>query len=224
MRLLIIEDDIKIANLLKKGFSEAGFNADVSNNGLAGYELALVEDYDLLIVDVMLPGKDGFLIVEDLRKQNCGTPALFLSAKRSTEDRIEGLQRGGDDYIVKPFSFTEVLVRCQTILRRTTKQVDTMKLKYQDLEMDLQYRFVKRSDLTIELHQKEFALLEYMLRNKEKVLTKTQILEKIWSYDFDPQTNVVDVLICRLRNKIDKDFKPKVIKTIRGVGYALKSE
>lgn len=224
MRLLIIEDDKKISDLLKKGFNEAGFNTETSSNGQAGYELALAEDYDLLIVDVMLPDKDGFSIVEDLRKNNRGVPVLFLSAKRSTEDRIEGLQKGGDDYIVKPFSFSEVLVRCQTILRRTTKQVDNMKLSYQDLYLDLQYRSVTRNNVVLELHQKEFALLEYLLRNKEKVLTKTQILEKVWSYDFDPQTNVVDVLICRLRNKIDKDFKVKLIKTVRGVGYALKSD
>ncbi|MBC7466172.1 MAG: response regulator transcription factor [Bdellovibrio sp.] len=224
MRVLIVEDELKVAQLLSKGFTEAGFNAEISSNGNEALGLAMVEDYDLLIVDVMLPGRDGFSLVEELRKQQKDTPVLFLSAKRSTEDRIEGLQRGGDDYLVKPFSFSEVLVRAQTILRRTSKQVDMKKLKFEDLEVDMLSRTVKRGDVAIELHQKEFALLECLLRNRDRVLSKTQILEKVWNYDFDPQTNVVDVLICRLRNKIDRGFKTKLIKTFRGVGYAIRSE
>lgn len=224
MRVLIIEDEPKVAQLLVKGFTEAGFNAESVSDGNAALDLAMAEEYDLLIVDVMLPGRDGFSLVEELRKKERDIPVLFLSAKRSTEDRIEGLQRGGDDYIVKPFSFSEVLVRAQTILRRTSKQVEGKKLKLLDLELDLLTRGVKRGSTVIELHQKEFALLEYLLRNRERVLSKTQILEKVWKYDFDPQTNVVDVLICRLRNKIDRDFKKKLIKTFRGVGYAIRSE
>lgn len=224
MRVLIIEDEPKITKLLVKGFTEAGFNAEATSDGQEALDLALTENYDLLIVDVMLPKRDGFSVVEELRKKERDMPVLFLSAKRSTEDRIEGLQRGGDDYIVKPFSFSEVLVRAQTILRRTSKQTEGKKLKYQDLELDLLTRSVKRGDTLIELHQKEFALLECLLRHKEKVLTKTQILEKVWKYDFDPQTNVVDVLICRVRNKIDKGFKTKLIKTFRGVGYAIRAD
>lgn len=224
MRVLIIEDEPKVSQLLKKGFTEAGFNAEAITNGNDGFDLALAENYDLLIVDVMLPGRDGFSLVEDLRKKEKDMPVVFLSAKRSTEDRIEGLRRGGDDYIVKPFSFSEVLIRAQTILRRTSKQVEGKKLKYRDLELDLLSRTVKRGNTSIELHQKEFALLEYLLRNQENVLTKTQILENVWKYDFDPQTNVVDVLVCRLRNKIDRDFKTKLIKTFRGVGYAIRSD
>jgi two-component system OmpR family response regulator len=181
MRVLIVEDDLKIGQLLQKGFKEAGFNVELAPDGERALDLALAEDYDLIIADVMLPGRDGFSLVEELRRQNRDMPIIFLSAKRSTEDRIEGLQRGGDDYIVKPFS-------------------------------------------SIELHQKEFALLEVLVRNRERVLTKTQILEKVWKYDFDPQTNVVDVLVHRLRTKIDKDFPRKLIKTIRGVGYAIRSE
>ena len=224
MRVLIIEDEPKVSRLLLKGFTEAGFIAETVADGKEALDLVLTEEYDLLIVDVMIPSLDGFSLVEELRKKERDMPVLFLSAKRSTEDRIEGLQRGGDDYIVKPFSFSEVLVRAQTILRRTSKQTEGKKLKYHDLELDLLTRSVKRGDTAIELHQKEFALVECLLRNKEKVLTKTQILEKVWKYDFDPQTNVVDVLICRVRNKIDKGFKTKLIRTFRGVGYAIRSD
>ena len=224
MRVLIIEDEPKVSQLLTKGFTEAGFSAEATADGEEALVLALSEEYDLLIVDVMLPSRDGFSIVEELRKKERDMPVLFLSAKRSTEDRIEGLQRGGDDYIVKPFSFSEVLVRAQTILRRTSKQTEGKKIKYHDLELDLLTRTVKRGEQIIELHQKEFALLECLLRNKERVLTKTQILEKVWKYDFDLQTNLEDVLICRLRNKVDKDFKTKLIRTFRGVGYAIRSE
>jgi two-component system, OmpR family, response regulator len=224
MRILIIEDELKISHLLKKGFIEAGFNAETTADGNEALNLALRESYDLLVVDVMLPGKDGFSLVEELREKNRDVPVLFLSAKRSTEDRIEGLQRGGDDYIVKPFSFSEVLVRAQTILKRTSRQTTSKQIKFQDLELDLLTRTVKRGDAVIELHQKEFALLEYLLRNTDKVLSKTQILENVWKYDFDPQTNVVDVLICRLRNKVDRDFKKKLIKTFRGVGYAIRAD
>lgn len=224
MRVLIVEDEPKIVQLLVKGFTEAGFNAESSMNGEQALQLALAEDYDLLIVDVMIPDRDGFSLVEELRKKDRDMPVLFLSAKRSTEDRIEGLQRGGDDYVIKPFSFSELLVRAQTILRRTSKQIEGKKLKFDGLELDLQARTVRRDGKSIDLHQKEFALLECLLRNRDKVLTKTQILEKVWKYDFDPQTNVVDVLICRLRVKVDKDFKKKLIKTFRGVGYAIRSE
>lgn len=224
MQVLIVEDEPKVSKLLVKGFSEAGFSAQAVANGNEALELALREDYDLLIVDVMIPGRDGFSLVEELRKNERQVPVLFLSAKRSTEDRIEGLQRGGDDYIVKPFSFSEVLVRAQTIMRRTSKQIEGSALKYKDLELDLLRRTAKRGETIIDLQQKEFALLECLLRNKEKVLSKTQILEKVWNYDFDPQTNVVDVLICRLRNKIDKGFKTKLIMTFRGVGYAIRSD
>ncbi|MBS1969794.1 MAG: response regulator transcription factor [Bdellovibrionales bacterium] len=222
MRVLIVEDEAKVAQLLLKGFSEAGYNAETSSDGSQALQLALAEEYDLFIVDVMLPGLDGFSLVEKLRGEGIDTPVLFLSAKRSTEDRIEGLQRGGDDYMVKPFSFSELLLRARSLLRRSVKQVESKKLKFQDLEMDLLNRTVTRGGSEIVLHQKEFALLECLMRNQDRILSKTQILEKVWKYDFDPQTNVVDVLICRLRNKIDKGFESKIIKTIRGVGYAIR--
>lgn len=222
-RVLIVEDELKVAELLSKGFSEAGFTASIASDGNLALNLALIENFDLLIVDVMLPGKDGFSLVEELRRKEKDIPVLFLSAKRSTEDRIEGLKKGGDDYIVKPFSFSEVLVRAQTILKRTMKNQEASKLKYEDLEVDFLTRSVKRAGVEIELHQKEFALLECLLRNHDLVLSKSQILEKVWKYDFDPQTNVVDVLICRLRNKIDRGHNAKLIKTFRGVGYAIRS-
>lgn len=224
MRVLIIEDEPKVSQLLIKGFSEAGFTAQASANGNEALASALAEDFDLLVVDVMIPGRDGFSLVEELRSQGRDMPVLFLSAKRSTEDRIEGLKRGGDDYIIKPFSFSEVLVRAQTILKRTSKQAEGKKIKFSDLELDLLSRTVTRGNEVIELHQKEFTLLEYLLRNRERVMSKTQILETVWKYDFDPQTNVVDVLVCRLRNKIDRGYKNKLIRTFRGVGYAIRSE
>lgn len=222
MRVLIIEDDIKIAKLLTQGFTDAGFSAHFLTDGAEGLRVALLGHCALLVADVMLPGLDGFSLVEALRKENIQTPVLFLSAKRSTENRIEGLQRGGDDYMVKPFSLSEVIVRAQTILRRTSNILQNKTLRFDDLELDLMSRKAKRGDILIELHQKEFALLELLMSNPEQVLSKTQILEKVWNYDFHPQTNVVDVLICRLRNKIDRSFDTKIIKTVRGVGYAVR--
>jgi len=224
MRVLIVEDEPKVSELLVKGFREAGFDAESSQDGQSAFDRARTQDFDLMIVDVMLPLLDGFSLVEALRKNDRDLPVIFLSAKRSTEDRIEGLKRGGDDYIIKPFSFSEVLVRAQTILKRTSRGVILQKLKFRDLELDLISRTVRRAGKVIELHQKEFSLLECLLRNQEVVLTKAQLLEKVWNYDFDPQTNVVDVLVCRLRNKIDRDYPVKLVKTIRGVGYVIRSE
>lgn len=224
MNVLVVEDDKTILSVLQKGLSEAGFNVEASGNGAEALELATVQHYDLLIMDVMLPGKDGFSVVEELRARDRDTPVLFLTAKRSVSERVEGLQRGGDDYLTKPFSFSELLARCQALVRRSKKQTDTRKLKYRDLEVDVISRTVKRNEIDIELQQKEFALLEYFLRNQDHVLTKTQILEAVWKYDFDPQTNVVDVLVCRLRNKLERGFTEKLIKTIRGVGYVLRAE
>lgn len=222
MKVLIVEDEPKIVQMLVKGFDEAGFNARSISDGREALDLARSENFDLLILDVMLPGMDGFTVVEKLRETNQETPVIFLSAKRSTEDRIEGLQRGGDDYLAKPFSFSELLLRAHAILRRTSKQSEMNVMRFEDLELDLRARTVKRAGKLIDLHQKEFALLDCLLRNKGHVLTKTQILEKVWDYDFDPQTNVVDVLVHRLRQKIDKEFDKKLIQTFRGVGYALR--
>lgn len=224
MRVLILEDDQKICEFLKKGFQQAGYNSTAVRDGAEGFDLAMHEDFDILIVDIMMPKMNGLQLVSELRRRGIQTPAIFLSAKRETEDKIQGLHCGADDYLTKPFSLSELLARCQAILRRASKPVDTHRLQYRDLELDPLTRAVRRNGEVIQLQQKEFALLEYLLRNQGNVVTKMQILEKVWNYDFDPQTNVVDVLVCRLRNKVDRDQDEKLIKTIRGVGYALRAD
>jgi DNA-binding response OmpR family regulator len=224
MKLLVIEDDKKISNLLSRGLREAGYLVDVAGDGVLGLDMAAERIYDLLIVDLMLPKLDGLSIIDRLRRRNIQTPVLILSAKKSVDDRILGLQRGGDDYLVKPFSFSELLARCQALLRRATSANISMNLSFAGINMNLVSREVERDGIKLELQAKEFLLLEYFLRNPDLVLTKTQILEKVWGYNFDPQTNVVDVLVCRLRNKLDKEFGRKSIQTIRGMGYVLKED
>ena len=221
MRILIVEDDIKIADFLKKGLSESGFSVDLAMDGETGLLLGESGFYDAAVIDIMLPGLNGLDLIEKLRTRGIGTPFLILSAKRSLNDRIRGLQRGGDDYLVKPFAFSELLVRIQALIRRSSGAKEPSGLSVGDLSMDLFTRAVTREGRTIELQPREFALLEYLMRNPGQPLSKTLILEKIWDYNFDPQTNVVDVLVCRLRSKVDKNFSRKMIKTIRGVGYVL---
>lgn len=221
MRLLILEDDAKTAEYLREEFSRAGFQARVTASGDEALAIASEGQADLLIFDVMVPGKNGFEVVAELRRQKNNTPVLFLSAKRSLESRIEGLEVGGDDYLTKPFSFSELLARCQAILRRSSKAPESHKLSFQGLEIDLLERTVMRGEVAIELQQREFALLEFLMRNQGRVVSKTEILKKIWNYGFDPQTNVVDVLVCRLRNKLERGQSKRFINTIRGVGYIL---
>ena len=222
MRLLIVEDDSKIASFIIKGFRQAGFAVDHAADGEEGLQLALAVTYDAAIVDIMLPELDGLGLIGELRRQGINTPVLILSAKRSLADRIKGIQKGGDDYLVKPFSFSELLVRVQALIRRSSRTVEPSSLTYGDFSIDLLKREVIRSDKKIELQPREFALLEYLMRNPERVVSKTMILEHIWDFHFDPQTNVVDVLVCRLRNKVEKGFPQKMIHTIRGVGYVFK--
>jgi DNA-binding response OmpR family regulator len=222
MRLLIVEDDSKIASFIIKGFRQAGFAVDHAADGKEGLQLALAVTYDVLIIDIMLPELDGLGLIGELRRQGINTPVLILSAKRSLDDRIKGIQKGGDDYLVKPFSFSELLVRVQALIRRSSRTVEPTSLTYGDFFLDLLKREVIRSDKKIELQPREFALLEYLMRNPERVVSKTMILEHIWDFHFDPQTNVVDVLVCRLRNKVEKGFPQKMIHTIRGVGYVFK--
>ena len=222
MRLLIVEDDSKIASFIIKGFRQAGFAVDHAADGEEGLQLALAVTYDAAIVDIMLPELDGLGLIGELRRQGINTPVLILSAKRSLDDRIKGIQKGGDDYLVKPFSFSELLVRVQALIRRSSRTVEPSSLTYGDFSLDLLKREVIRSDKKIELQPREFALLEYLMRNPERVVSKTMILEHIWDFHFDPQTNVVDVLVCRLRNKVEKGFSQKMIHTIRGVGYVFK--
>jgi two-component system, OmpR family, response regulator len=222
MRILLVEDDLKIASFVIKGLKEAGFAVDHAVDGEEGLHLALYEPYDAAVVDIMLPKLDGLMLIERLRAQGRNTPVIILSAKRAVDDRVKGLQSGGDDYLTKPFSFAELLARLQGLIRRATRVAEPSVLKAGDLSLSLLTREVRRGDENIELQPREFALLEYLLRNEGNVLSKTMILEHVWDYSFDPQTNVVDVLICRLRNKVDRDFKEKMIHTIRGVGYVLK--
>lgn len=224
MRILLIEDDTKIAGFIEKGLREAGFAVDVCNDGPDGLSRGLDTVYDAAVVDIMLPGMDGLQVIEQMRKADINTPVLILSARQSVDDRIQGLQRGGDDYMIKPFSFSELLARVQALIRRDKKSTQPMTLQAGNLEMDLLKHEVKRGEERIDLPAKEYALLELMLRNSGTVLSKTTILEKVYEYNFDPQTNVVDVLVCRLRNKVDKDFEQKMIQTVRGVGYVLRAE
>lgn len=227
MKILVIEDDEKIASFIAKGLKENGYDVDMATDGLLGQSMAEQEQYDAVVADIMLPSKDGLKIVQDLRAKNISIPVIFLSAKSSVEDRIAGLQAGGDDYLGKPFAISELTARIQALIRRSTVVVppsETTLLSHGDLKLNLLTREVYRGEKKIELQTREFTLLEYLLRNAGKCVTKTLILGHVWDYNFDPQTNVVDVLVCRLRNKIDKGFKTSLIHTIRGMGYVLKQE
>lgn len=222
MRVLLVEDDRKIATFLEKGLRESGFIVETRHDGREGLNLALSANFDAAVIDIMLPGLDGLMLIERMRLSGIDIPVLILSARQSVDDRILGLQRGGDDYMVKPFSFTELVARLQALIRRDKKNSQPMLLKIGDLEMDLLRHEVLRGGKKIELPAKEYALLEYLMRHPEVVVSKTTILERVYDYSFDPQTNVVDVLVCRLRNKIDKDHEPKLIHTVRGMGYVLR--
>jgi DNA-binding response OmpR family regulator len=223
MRLLIVEDDKKLASYIVKGFQEAGFAVDHCLDGEEGLIMATGNEYDAAIVDIMLPSLNGLALVQELRKQRATVPVLILSAKASVDDRVKGLQTGGDDYLPKPFAFAELLARVQALVRRGSRTMEPSTLEVGDLTLDLLSRRVTRAGTRIELQAREFALLEYLLRNAGRVVTKTMILSHVWDYSFDPQTNVVDVLVCRVRNKVDKDFEPKLIRTIRGMGYVLEA-
>lgn len=222
MRILVVEDDDKIASLIVKGLRQAGFAVDHATEGEDGLHLALTEPYDACIIDVMLPKLDGLSIIERMRHQKVNTPVIILSAKRSVDDRVKGFQTGSDDYLTKPFAFSELLARVQALIRRATSTPEATKLATGDLSVDLVTREVYRGDRKIELQPREFSLLEYLMRNAGKVVSKTMIMEHVWEYSFDPQTNVVDVLVCRVRNKVERDPDRKMIHTIRGVGYVLK--
>lgn len=222
MRVLIIEDDRKISSFLEKGFREAGFAVDVAADGEEGLSLGRQDFYDAIVADLMLPKLDGLTMISRLRAEKINTPVLILSAQRTVDDRIRGLQAGGDDYMVKPFSFSELLVRVQTLLRRANLSPEPTVLRVEGLTLDLTRRTVERENQTIDLQPREFGLLEYLMRNAGRVVTKTAILEHVYDYSFDPQTNVVDVLVCRLRNHIDNEFEDKLIHTVRGAGYVLK--
>jgi heavy metal response regulator len=222
MHALIIDDDRAIADFIARGLREAGFAVDVAGNGNDGLDAALTQEPDVAIVDLMLPGRDGLSVIDELRRQGRATPVLILSAKRSVDDRVRGLQAGGDDYLTKPFAFAELLARVQALVRRATRTPEATTLTVGDLTMDLLSRRVTRAGQAIELRPREFALLEYLMRNAGKVVSKTMILSHVWEYNFDPQTNIVDVLVSRLRDKIDRPFDTRLLQTVRGVGYVIR--
>jgi heavy metal response regulator len=224
MRLLVVEDDKKIASFVSRGLKEAGYVVDIAERGDDAFQLALHNHYDVAIVDLMLPGLDGLSLIERWRAQKVKMPVIILSAKRSVDDRVKGLQVGGDDYLTKPFAFSELLARIQALFRRSTAMNEPTTLTYGDLTLDLLSREVRRGGRQIELQAREFALLEYLLRNAGRVVSKTMILEHVWDYNFDPKTNVIDVLVSRLRSKVDRDFDHKLIHTMRGFGYVLKAK
>ena len=224
MRVLIVEDDATIADFVAKGLAEAGYAVDVAPDGERGLELANAGTYDAAIVDVMLPKLDGLTLIDRMRARGIRTPVLILSARRTVDDRVSGLQAGGDDYLIKPFAFAELLARLQALIRRSSGATEPTRLSIADLSMDLLTRKTERAGKSLELRPREFALLEYLMRNAGRVLTKTMILSHVWGYNFNPGTNVVDVLVSRLREKIDRDFEPKLLQTVRGVGYVLRAD
>ena len=224
MRVLVAEDDQVIADFVAQGLREAGYAVDVAPTGTEGLRLASGGGYDAAVIDVMLPGLDGLSLIEQLRAKKIQTPVLILSARHSVDDRVKGLQAGGDDYLTKPFAFAELLARVQALLRRAGATTEPTRLVAGDLSLDLLSRKVERAGRPIDLRPREFALLEYLMRHAGRVLSKTMILSHVWGYSFDPGTNVVDVLVSRLRDRIDEGFDTKLIHTVRGAGYVLKVE
>ena len=222
MRALLVEDDRKIASFVANGLRQAGFAVDHAPDGEDGLELALSIPYDVAVIDIMLPKRDGLALIEELRRRRIATRVLILSAKRSVDDRVSGLHAGGDDYLTKPFAFSELLARVQALLRRSSGVSAPTRLTAGDIAVDLLTRDVTRGDRRIELQAREYALLEYLLRNVGRPVSKAMILQHVWGYDFDPQTNVVEVLMSRLRAKLDEEFADKMLHTIRGVGYVLR--
>ena len=223
MKILVVEDEPKTGTYLKQGLLEAGFVADLVSNGLDGLHFALTEAYDLVILDVMLPGIDGWQILQGIRRTGKDMPVLFLSARDAVDDRVKGLELGADDYLVKPFAFSELLARVRTLLRRGSKVRESGLLRAADLELDLRRRRVTRSGRRIDLTAKEFALLELLLRRQGEVLPRSLIASQVWDMNFDSDTNVIEVAIKRLRLKVDEGFDDKLIRTVRGMGYVLES-
>jgi len=221
MRVLLVEDDERTATFIIKGLRQAGYAVDHAPDGQEGLHLLSSESYDAAIVDIMLPKMNGLMLVEQIRQEGRTTPVIFLSAKREVDDRVKGLQSGGDDYLVKPFAFAELLARLQALIRRGTGVVEATRLVVGEVELDIVKRRVLRAGRIIELQPREFSLLEYLMRNVGCVVSKTMIMEHVWNYDFDPTTSVVDTCVCRLRAKLNEGFPLELIRTLRGVGYVL---
>jgi len=224
MRILHVEDDKSIASFVVKGLKEAGHVVDHVENGEDGLHRALTETYDVAIVDLMLPKRDGLSLISEMRRQGIKIPVIILSAKRSVEDRVRGLEEGSDDYLTKPFAFAELMARIHALVRRAHNIPDATHLTVGDLSIDILARRVIRAGRTIDLQPREFALLEYLMRNAGRVVSKTMIMENVWDYNFDPQTNVVETRISRLRDKINKGFQKQLIETVRGAGYVLRED
>jgi two-component system, OmpR family, response regulator len=222
LRILVVEDDDKIASFLAKGLKQSGFSVDTASDGEEALSLCRSVNYDSVVLDIMLPKLDGLSVLRTIRREKKLVPVLLLSAKASVDNRVTGLQAGADDYLTKPFAFSELLARLQALIRRATHVAEPTTLAVGDLSMNLLTREVFRAGQKIDLQSREFALLELLLRHPGRPITKTMILEHIWDYSFDPQTNVVDVLAHRLRSKLEKGFPSKIVHTIRGVGYVIK--
>ena len=221
MKILIVEDEPKMGDYVKQGLCEAGFSVDLARNGFDGLHLAMTDSYDLVILDVMLPGINGWQVLDGVRRSGKALPVLFLTARDSIDDRVKGLELGADDYLVKPFAFSELLARVRNLLRRGGATREPEYIRVADLELDLQRRRAIRAGRKIDLTSKEFSLLELLLRRKGEVLPRSLIASQIWDMNFDSDTNVIEVAIRRLRSKVDDDFEPKLIKTVRGMGYLL---
>lgn len=222
MRILLIEDDADAASFMTKGLTESGHSVNLATEGREGLFLAMEHEYDVMVVDRMLPLLDGLTLIKTLRASGNNTPILILSALGEVDKRVEGLREGADDYLVKPFAFSELLARLEVLVRRTDGEAVQTELRVGDLEMDLLSRTVKRAGSLIELQPREFRLLEYLMRHSGQVVTRTMLLEHVWDYHFDPQTNVIDVHVSRLRRKIDQSFHPPLLHTVRGAGYVLR--
>ena len=219
----MVEDDSTLREFLVQGLKEAGYAVDAAGDGETGLELVASQPYDAAVVDVMLPRRDGLSLIGELRRRGRSLPVLILSARQSVDDRVRGLQAGGDDYLVKPFAFSELLARLQALLRRATAAPEPTRLSVGELSLDLLTREVSRAGRRLELRPREYALLEYLMRNPGRIVTKTAILSHVWNYRFNPGTNVVDVLVSRLREKLDRGFETKMLQTVRGAGYVLRA-
>jgi heavy metal response regulator len=221
MRILVIEDERKVANFIKHGLEEERYIVEIATDGIQGLEMAVNNQFDAILLDVMLPGKDGFTILKELRQSGFSTPILMLTARGTTEDRVQGLDLGADDYLPKPFSFDELTARLRSIMRRSSSDKST-KLRCSDMELDTISHLAYRFGLEIELTTKEYALLEYLMRNKNRILSRSTITQHVWKHNFDPESNIIDVYIKRLRSKIDRDDAKPLIQSIRGVGYRMR--
>jgi len=224
MRLLLVEDDSTVAAFVRKGLVEEGFVVDHAGDGIGGLAMASSASYDAAVIDVMLPGLDGLALIDELRRRRIQLPVIILSARRSVAERVEGLHAGGDDYLTKPFAFSELLARIQALIRRAANAPEPSGITMGELHIDLRARTVTRTDRPITLQPREYALLEYLARNAGRVVSKTMIIEHVWDYNFDPHTNIVESRICRLREKIDSGFGAPLIHTVRGMGYVLRAD